>query len=51
MMLLTWAKRMEEDFSSPSFAAAMASSSVARVTPAKNACATVILYFVAFAEY
>ena len=44
MLLLTWAKRVREDYSSPSRAAEMASSSVALVTEAKNALATMIEY-------
>jgi hypothetical protein len=51
MLLLTWARRVRVDFSSPSRATKMTSSSVARVIEAKNALATVMEYSWAFAEY
>jgi len=51
MSLLTWARRVRADCSSPSRAAKMASSSVALATEAKTALATVIEYSWAFAEY
>ena len=51
MLLLTWLRRMEAVLVSPSFVAAIASSSAALVTYAKKALATVILYSAAFAEY
>ncbi len=51
MLLDTWARRVRADFSSPSRATEMASSSAALVTEAKNALATVIEYSWAFAEY
>ena len=42
MLLLTWARRVRVGCSSPSRATKMASSSVARVTEAKNALAAVM---------
>jgi len=51
MLLMTWVKRMAAVLSSPFLIAAIASSRVVRVTDAKKARATMILYSDAFADY
>ncbi len=51
MLLATWERRTPAVMASPLLVAVIASSIVALVTDVKNALATVIVYYVALAEY